>query len=358
MTDIVYINYLSKCRNNSPEEVKYNLGRIATKRVLKEDIIINDNLSIMSNKLYTRGYKWQIIDKTYQEFKIPKRSGGMRTIKAPNESLKDAQQQFLTMVQKDMRWLPHNCAHGFVKHRNCKTALEVHQKHKSRWFLKIDIHDFFGSTTVEMVREALDTVYPFCAFSNYVKDSIALLTTSDRVVPQGAPTSPFICNAVMVKYDYKIQKYCHENNLIYTRYADDILISSRCKWDYTQTLEKIKTILSPYTLSEHKIRFGSFNGRNWNLGIMFNNKYELTVGHEKKHILKCAVHNYLTKPEIRETENWYALMGKLSYASYIEPNYTWFKEAMNQLQIYNPSKHTQEPATGPCSTDAPDELPW
>lgn len=328
MNEVVYINYLSRPRNNSEKEKNWVTNRIATKKVLREDIT-----KTMPMKQFYFGNPGD----HYITFQIPKRNGTMRTIEAPDERLKPVQQDMLKYFTKILKMLPHNAAHGFTANRNCKTALEVHRKHKSRWFLKVDIHDFFGSTTEAMVAEAFANTYPTCNASTWTKNSWTKICTKDGKVPQGAPTSPFICNLVMIPYDMKIQNYCHKNGLIYTRYADDILISSRCDWDWRETLTFLKKCLSPYTLSEDKTRYGNFNGRNWNLGIMYNNQYRLTIGHEKKNIIKVRVHNFLTKPETRTDKEWYSLMGTLSYAKYIEPDYEKFDWWMTQLSQFRPT---------------------
>jgi len=49
--------------------------------------------------------------------------------------------------------------------------------------------------------------------------------TLDGVLPQGAPTSPFLSNLVFSFLDSELARYCAKRGLVYTRYADDITIS-------------------------------------------------------------------------------------------------------------------------------------
>lgn len=324
-----YINHYSKVRttlSTTPEELREliteNNGKYNTKLV-EEYRPLTDTRALTWNLIPALSYiiRNNDINNMYEEFKIPKRKGGFRTICAPAEQLKNAQRMTVHMLQKEYRVLPHNAAHGFVKYRNTKTALAVHQKNKSRWFLKLDIEDFFPSTTFEMVMDAFNKVYPFCAMSDVQKETIAMISCRWGVLPQGAPTSPFITNIVMTPIDYEITKLCKKHDLVYTRYADDLLISGKYDFDYKPIVEEVQKLLGQYKLKDSKLRYGNFNGRNWNLGLMYNNKYEVTVGHAKKKLLKNLVHNYTTKPECRTIENRNYIMGLLSYCSYIEPEY-------------------------------------
>ena len=125
----------------------------------------------------------------------------------------------------------------------------------------------------------------------------------------------------MVANDVAITKYCKEHGLVYTRYADDILISSRVSFDWETVQRDIQSILQNYEIKEEKTRYGSYNGRNWNLGLMYNNQGEITVGHAKKQLVKNMIHNYITKEEYKTPEYYYKLIGIVGYCNYIEPQY-------------------------------------
>ena len=322
------------------KELDYNYGRVATKILGKQDQVEMDFkkykiLGKIGRKMRTFIIQYGDVSALYKTFKIPKRSGGFREICAPEGVLKDIQQDILKAFTKELRFLPHNAAHGFTKRRNCKTSLEVHRKNKSRWFLKLDIKDFFPNTTVEILKKAMDEVYPFCKLNDAAKQDLITLCTLDGATPQGAPTSPMLTNMVMVAKDVAITKYCKSHNLTYTRYADDILISSRESFDWKQVQQDLQNLLGEYQIKEEKTRYGSFNGRNWNLGLMYNNNYKITVGHKKKQLVKNMVHNYLTKEELQTFDNWYQLIGTVGYCNYVEPEY--FQKYLDQLKVAQPT---------------------
>ena len=329
---MIYINYLSKISNT---------GRIATKVVentthIRIDPAVSVKAVAMSDKIRSfiinhpdsvkrtafiddprHAVYYYDFSEMYHTFQIPKRKGGFREICAPNDELKQLQHDLMLLFTRTMKFLPHNAAHGFTRKRNCKTSLEVHKQHGSRWFLKSDIKDFFPNTSFQQVYDAMAMVYPFCTLSTEQR----WLCTLGESTPQGAPTSPVVTNLVMVANDVAITKYCKEHGLIYTRYADDMLISSRVSFDWETVQRDIQNILQNYEIKEEKTRYGSYNGRNWNLGLMYNNQGEITVGHAKKQLVKNMIHNYLTKEEYKTPEYHNKLIGIVGYCNYIEPQY-------------------------------------
>ena len=326
-------------------EIAYNTGRIATKVVentthIRIDPAVSVKTVAMSDKIRSfiinhpdsvkrtafidtprHAVYYYDFSEMYHTFQIPKRKGGFREICAPNDELKQLQHELMILFTRTMKFLPHNAAHGFTRKRNCKTSLEVHKQHGSRWFLKLDIKDFFPNTSFQQVYDAMANVYPFCTLSTEQRWLFTSLCTLGESTPQGAPTSPVVTNLVMVANDVAITKYCKEHGLIYTRYADDMLISSRVSFDWETVQRDIQNILQNYEIKEEKTRYGSYNGRNWNLGLMYNNQGEITVGHAKKQLVKNMIHNYLTKEEYKTHEYYYKLIGIVGYCNYIEPQY-------------------------------------
>ena len=96
--------------------------------------------------------------------------------------------------------------------------------HNASWLLKVDIENFFDSIKNTHIKFALNEYFPH--LSIYAIDEIIELCTVDGHLPQGAPTSPHIANIVMYKFDHEISEICSKLDCIYSRYADDISISS------------------------------------------------------------------------------------------------------------------------------------
>jgi len=275
------------------------------------------------------------VNEMYNEFKIPKHTGGFRTIDAPDDELKDFMREISRDIIRDFRLLPHDSAFAYVKRRSVIDAVKEHQANKSRWFLKIDLKDFFGSCNEEFIVKQLLKLYPFGLGGESTYEflkCLAKLSCLNNKLPQGTPMSPWLTNMIMIEFDYKIthmlntlyKKNFKKQRYVYTRYADDILISAKEKFDYQTVIELIKEIFkdTPLTIKEEKTRFGSSAGRNWNLGIMYNKDNELTVGHKKKRQIKDNIYYFIKYKDNFELEDCWWLQGNISWLQSVEPEYT------------------------------------
>lgn len=171
----------------------------------------------------------------YRRWHIPKRDGSARLITAPKRDLKRAQRWALRNVFEK---LPvHGAAHGFLSARSIVTNAVAHAG--ADVIVKIDIKDFFPTVTWRRVRgllrkagmaegpatliallatEAPREVVQFRGRTHYV-------ATGPRVLPQGAPTSPAITNALCLRLDRRMSGLARKLGLRYTRYADDLTFS-------------------------------------------------------------------------------------------------------------------------------------
>lgn len=235
----------------------------------------------------------------YRTFKIPKRSGGLRTINAPDEALSKQLTTLKDMIESNVFY--HTNAFAYVRGRSTVDAIKKHQRNESNWFGKFDLHDFFGSTTLDFVMSMLSKIYPFNkvmknpVFSEDLRTALSL-GFLDGGLPQGTPLSPALTNLIMVPFDFEFTRFCTSNSLVYTRYADDILVSSRAGFDVKFISARIRNIFrryeAPYVLNEKKTRYGSRQGSNWNLGVMLNKDNNITVGHKNKKRFQSMLHNY------------------------------------------------------------------
>ena len=270
----------------------------------------------------------QTLSSEYTTFYIPKKTGGQREINAPKEELMKDLRDIRDIFQYDLAVLPHNAAHAYVEHRSIMTALQVHQHNNSKWFLKLDIKDFFPSCNEEFVTDMLEQVYPFSTMSRAEIEAFIWIAFKDNQLPQGTPLSPLLTNIIMTPIDYAIHKYCKQCGLVYTRYADDILISGykQFNWQVVQaTVIKIfNDQYAPFNIKTEKTRFGSSAGRNWNLGLMLNKDNNITIGYRKKKRFKAALHNLMetySNGGCYTKEELYYFQGISAYYLSVEPEY-------------------------------------
>lgn len=181
-------------------------------------------------------------ERKYKEFKIGKKTGGQRIIHAPIPPLKALQRKISQELQGV--YSPKSYVHGYVADRSIVTNAEKHTG--QRWLLRVDVRDYFPSISFVRVR-GMFMAKPF-SMSKKVAIVLARICVKDGFLPQGSPVSPVISNLIFSGIDRSIRKLALENRCHYTRYCDDIFISSN-NMDFPPRIA-IKRHGSPVELSE------------------------------------------------------------------------------------------------------------
>lgn len=95
---------------------------------------------------------------------------------------------------------------------------------ENNFFITEDISNFSPSITYEKVYEMW---LHFFNFSKSVSELLAKLTTHNGVVPQGSKTSSYIANLIFWQNEGFFVKQLQEQGIAYTRFVDDITLSSK-----------------------------------------------------------------------------------------------------------------------------------
>lgn len=266
----------------------------------------------------------------YRHFQIPKKSNPkkMRQIDAPDEELSQYQEYFKNYVENWLQVLPHKAAHAYVKERSTVTAMKVHQKNNSKWYLQIDLKDFFNSINGEWLKTQLLSVYPFKYIDQKILNDLIKLSLLNGTLPQGSHLSPLLTNLAMVPIDYMLTEELHNRNghhYVYTRYADDITISCKKKFEVADIMSCIARVFKhfnvPFNINHEKTRFGSIAGRNYHLGLIVNKDNQISVGHEKNQKFRSMIFNFCTVGYAWEVKDVQKMLGLISYYKAIEPDF-------------------------------------
>lgn len=172
----------------------------------------------------------------YVRFAIPKRGGGHRVIMAPKRRLKVVQRRLLELLARKLPVSEH--AHGFRTGRSTRTNAQPHVG--KRIVIRVDLKNFFPTVTFGRVRGLLISLgYGFpvatalaCLMTEAERQPVELddgtlvhVPVTNRHCVQGAPTSPAICNALVLRLDRRIAGLARKFGVSYTRYADDLTFS-------------------------------------------------------------------------------------------------------------------------------------
>lgn len=186
----------------------------------------------------------------YNVFTIPKRDGSMRTIEAPDDELKAKQREALKVLRKTFKVSPF--AHAFQPYKNTVTCALPHVG--KRWVGCIDIKDFFPSIRRDRFDQLKDQYKASIAvgFHECFHD---FKEGKGIRLPQGAPTSPFLSNAYLFKFDWMMAWLAYNRKICYSRYADDLIFSGN----------SAKDIRLLFRISEQQLK----------------GKYSLSINHKK-----------------------------------------------------------------------------
>lgn len=185
-------------------------------------------------------------EKKYTEFKIPKRSGGDRIIKAPDRRLKLVQRKLadilnscLQEIEKTYTPRKGTLSHGFKKIINFGTkknpdylALGIHTNAKchrnKHYVLNLDLANFFSSFNFGRVRGFFIKNNNFL-LSPDIATLIAQIVCHENELPQGSPCSPIITNLITHILDIRLTQLAKKYKCSYSRYVDDITLSTNQK---------------------------------------------------------------------------------------------------------------------------------
>ena len=135
----------------------------------------------------------------YMEFQIPKRNGGQRIIKAPEERLKRLQRRLADILDKCFEESDvlskhkKSLSHGF-RHNHSIVTNALNHRNK-RYVFNIDLEDFFPSIN-------FGRVYGFFIKNTHfeldkkIATIIAQIACHNNELPQGGPCSPIISNFI------------------------------------------------------------------------------------------------------------------------------------------------------------------
>jgi hypothetical protein len=130
---------------------------------------------------------------------------------------------------------------GSLKGRDARANAKLHVG--STLVLCEDISSFFPSTTEALVE---DIWSGFFGFSYEVARLLTELTTKEGSLPQGACTSSHLANLAFWKCEHALYEHLLLQGITYSRYVDDIAVSSKTplpKEDLSRCIARIYTMM-------------------------------------------------------------------------------------------------------------------
>lgn len=195
----------------------------------------------------------------YVDITRPKRDGGTRKISSPDPVLMEVHRWLLDEVFSQIP--NHLSSHAYQRGNSIVQCASKHLG--ARWLVKFDLHDFFGTIEERRVYNLLLSL----GYTRLLSFEIARICTRlsgsrtdgyqnferyrtipsyvvghQGVLPQGAPTSGALANAIASPLDEKLQNVALSKGMAYTRYSDDLTFSAGPRFDRGQATALIAQV--------------------------------------------------------------------------------------------------------------------
>lgn len=189
--------------------------------------------------------------------------------------------------------------YSYTKGVSIRDAIEKHSG--SKFFLQTDISNFYGSLNRDNIevslRHQIDN-FPISDIGDYI-DLIVNLTVVEDKLPAGFSTSPLLSNLCLLDFDTALLKYASENELVYTRYSDDLIISSVDDRLDNNIVLKIESLLCKHvndsiSLNHSKTKFNHIGNSFKLLGLNILPNGTVTIPSLEKKKLETLIYLYFT----------------------------------------------------------------
>lgn len=190
------------------------------------------------------------------------------TYKSEEPQLKALHEKIATFLNAN--FIPSNFTKAYVKNKSIYHNARAHMYNDV--FISLDIKNFFGNIDHKILTNAL-----YYELNKLGTDKISKLecgkivahcSISKKGIPLGFIPSPVLSNIYLKEFDnilYGTLKKTQLKNLIYTRYADDLVISFKNSFNGDLNLQKktVENIISKVQLllSRYKLKLNSSKTR-------------------------------------------------------------------------------------------------
>ncbi|MDP2506356.1 reverse transcriptase family protein [Oceanobacter sp. 3_MG-2023] len=170
--------------------------------------------------------------KKYKVIKKPKINGSTRIVHKPTFLIRKIQNRINKRILANdsmIQW-PSYLFGSIPKQKKSEKPIDhvscagVHCNAKS--ILKIDVKNFFDNIHFDVI---YDIFHKFLKYPEEVSKTLTILCSHDNHLPQGALTSSFLANLALHDIEHKTIEKLSYKKLKYTRFVDDITISSDIK---------------------------------------------------------------------------------------------------------------------------------
>ncbi|NQZ92823.1 MAG: RNA-directed DNA polymerase [Moritella sp.] len=219
-----------------------------------------------------------------------KKSGGKRVTYDAYKELKSVHRKLQHQIFKKVIYP--QFMQGSISGRSYITNVKLHTK--SKLVICEDISNFFPTIQAEKVENMFMRLFHF---PQDVAKTLTSLVTLNGSIPQGGICSSYIANLVMWEKESVLVLRLNNAKLTYTRYVDDITVSSKNyinKQEISDVIASIYGMLQHYGFKPNRSKHDVLgNGSHQTVHRVGVNGKRASFGKEEKKKVRSAVHNLI-----------------------------------------------------------------
>lgn len=238
-----------------------------------------------------------------------------RRIDNPVALTKEVQKRIYRRLLRDLPLPDHIC--GGVKGKTILDNINPHLR--AHVIVTLDIKSFFPHITTYHVYRVWNQVL---GCSPEIASLLTRLTTFERRLPQGAPTSSALANLVLLSLDEPIRAFCRKHRIVYTTWIDDLVFSGD---ESRRVIDIAVSALRAggFSLPHKKLKIMTSGGRMLVTGVVLGHK----PGILRRYIrdTRAGIHRLAMGDVSRIQIDDYSkrIIGRIAHIKRINPTAAW-----------------------------------
>lgn len=187
----------------------------------------------------------------YKSFSIAKGGKRRELVKYANSDKGDAMRKIheKMVLSLQEKYTSNELSFAYKKGGSIKKCVELHKNNNA--YIKYDISKFFNNIDFKVLFEKIKYVFNIDPVYDAITKKIISSFYFEKKLPLGLVISPLLSDVYMLEFDNEIGEFCSKRNYVYTRYADDILVSKKAMFvdnEYQEINQNIEQFLKDIKL--------------------------------------------------------------------------------------------------------------
>lgn len=265
------------------KKVRSNKGSAGVDAISMEDYDKNRDRHLY--KLWNRMASGSYFPPPVKEVEIAKKDGNVRKLGIPTISDRVGQMVVKMFIEPRLENIFHPNSYGYRPNKSAHQALQNVREHcwKNKWVIDLDIKGFFDNIDHQKLMLALEKHVSEKWVLLYAKrwlEAPVFTTTGELLhkqgkgTPQGGVISPLLAN-LFLHYALDMWLVKHAKQVVFTRYADDVIIHCSSKAQAELILSEIHKRMHDVKLELHPtktkiVRCSSYGKKDKHTEIAFD----------------------------------------------------------------------------------------